>query len=238
MYRRKLTIATVCFNAVNEIEKTINSIIPFINNQIEYIVVDGKSEDGTLNLLRNYESKISLIISEKDEGIYDAMNKAVKNAAGDWIIFINCGDRLLSIPKEIMNDDYLSYDCILASVLTDNNRMIVPKVSIFMYIRNTIPHQGLFYNISRNKIDFDTQYKIFADHDLNLKLYKSGFKYYFVDKIVAYHALDGISTNKAKAAKESFFLRKNHGGWFLLIVSYLYFKVEGLIFRLKKLIYI
>lgn len=231
-----LTIATVCYNAEKDIEETVSSVIPFVNDEIEYVVVDGGSNDGTLGVLHKYEKSISRIISEPDDGIYDAMNKAIKWARGRWLIFINCGDRLLSIPKELLCIEFPRTDCLLASVLVNGNKIIRPRVSPFIYIRNTIPHQGLFYNLERNKIEFNTSYKIFSDHDLNLKLYKQGFNYVILDEVVAYHALDGISVDKKKAKKESYVLRYNHGGVFLLIISFLYFKYEGITKRIKNLL--
>lgn len=233
--RITLTIATVCYNAEKDIKDTVESVIPFVNDGVEYVIIDGGSNDGTLDILLNYKNSISNIVSERDEGIYDAMNKAIKLAKGRWIIFINCGDLLLSVPSELYDENHFNMDCILGSVMVDDNKLIKAKVSPFIYIRNTIPHQGLFYNIEKNNIKFDTRYKIFADHDLNLKLYKRGFDYFIIDEVVAYHSLNGISVDKKKATKESFALRREHGGVFLLIVAFFFFKYEGIVKRIKSI---
>lgn len=87
-----ITIVTVVYNDKNNIEKTINSVLNQSYNSKEYIVVDGKSTDGTLEIVKKYADQISVIVSEPDRGIYDAMNKAVDLAHNEWIIFMNSGD--------------------------------------------------------------------------------------------------------------------------------------------------
>jgi glycosyltransferase involved in cell wall biosynthesis len=87
-----LTIVTVVFNGKNLIDKTIESVITQDYPKIEYIIIDGSSTDGTSDIIRQYEERLSIFISEPDEGIYDAMNKAIKRASGEFIIFLNCGD--------------------------------------------------------------------------------------------------------------------------------------------------
>lgn len=87
-----ITIITVCFNAVNVIERTILSIINQTYPNVEFIIVDGGSKDSTIDVIRKYDNKISKWISEPDKGIYDAMNKGIKLATGEWINFMNAGD--------------------------------------------------------------------------------------------------------------------------------------------------
>lgn len=87
-----LSIITVTYNCEQSIERTIKSVISQTYKDIEYIIVDGKSVDNTLKIIDGFSHSISCVVSEPDRGIYDAMNKAVKLAHGEWIIFMNSGD--------------------------------------------------------------------------------------------------------------------------------------------------
>lgn len=87
-----ISVVTVCYNAVTEIERTIQSVIGQSYPNIEYIIIDGGSKDGTVDLIRKYADKLAYWISEPDKGIYDAMNKGIAVSTGDWICFLNAGD--------------------------------------------------------------------------------------------------------------------------------------------------
>ena len=88
----KVTVVTVCRNCARMLEKTIESVETLSYPDIEYVIVDGASDDDTLNVIKKHEGKIDQWVSEPDRGIYDAMNKAVTMAKGDWGIFMNAGD--------------------------------------------------------------------------------------------------------------------------------------------------
>ena len=92
MQNLRISVITVCLNASKTIEQTILSIINQTYDNIEYIIIDGVSTDGTLDIIKKYESKISLCQSEPDNGIYDAMNKGLKLATGDFLIFMGADD--------------------------------------------------------------------------------------------------------------------------------------------------
>ena len=85
----KISIVTISYNAITEIEKTILSVINQTYTNIEYIIIDGGSTDGTVNIIKQYVDKISIWKSEPDHGVYDAMNKGIKLASGEWILFMN-----------------------------------------------------------------------------------------------------------------------------------------------------
>ena len=91
-----VTIITVVFNGEQLIEETVLSVLNQSYNNVEYIVIDGGSDDGTLKILSKYNDKIDYWLSEPDNGIYDAMNKGIALASGEWINFMNCGDRFAS----------------------------------------------------------------------------------------------------------------------------------------------
>lgn len=87
-----LTVVTVVFNGRDEIAKTINSVLTQDYPNLEYIVIDGESTDGTSDIIKKYEDKLDVFVCERDEGVYDAMNKAIGRARGEFLIFMNCGD--------------------------------------------------------------------------------------------------------------------------------------------------
>src|ERR1700753_3582932 len=89
-----LSVITIVYNNVRDIERTLLSVLNQTYPNIEYIIVDGASADGTLDVIKRYENRITKIISEKDEGIYDAMNKGLTAATGDYVLFMNSGDEL------------------------------------------------------------------------------------------------------------------------------------------------
>ncbi|RXE60893.1 glycosyltransferase, partial [Muribaculaceae bacterium Isolate-001 (NCI)] len=107
---QKITVVTVCYNAVKEIEKTIQSVISQTYDNVEYIIVDGGSTDGTLDIIRKYSSRITRWVSEPDKGIFDAMNKSAHMATGEYINFMNAGD--LFFDEKVLSDIFAgrSYD--------------------------------------------------------------------------------------------------------------------------------
>ena len=92
----KISIVTVSYNAAAEIEPTLLSVAEQTHPDIEYLVVDGASGDGTLDIVNRYRDSVDVLVSEKDGGIYDAMNKALRLATGEAVIFMNAGDFYLS----------------------------------------------------------------------------------------------------------------------------------------------
>src|ERR1700761_112956 len=94
MFDPRLSIITIVYNNASDIERTILSVINQTYKNIEYIIIDGASTDGTLNIIGKYRDSISKLVSEPDKGIYDAMNKGLQQATGDYVLFMNSGDEI------------------------------------------------------------------------------------------------------------------------------------------------
>ena len=104
-----LSVITVVFNNSADIERTIKSVINQTYPHIEYIIIDGGSTDGTLNIIQKHLARVSKLVSEKDEGIYDAMNKGLKLASGDYVLFMNSGDEIYAadtVEKVFSTEEY------------------------------------------------------------------------------------------------------------------------------------
>ena len=95
--KNSISVITVCYNCKDDLELTINSVLSQTYNKIEFIVVDGGSKDGTKDVLEKYRDRIDVCISEPDNGIYDAMNKGIAYSSGEWLIFMNAGDRFCDV---------------------------------------------------------------------------------------------------------------------------------------------
>lgn len=94
MFQPKLTVITIVYNNVHDIERTVLSVLNQSYENIEYLLIDGASNDGTLEILKQYEGRIGRLVSERDKGIYDAMNKGLSLATGDYVLFMNSGDEI------------------------------------------------------------------------------------------------------------------------------------------------
>lgn len=206
----KISIITAAFNEKTHISEAIESVINQDYENIEYIIVEGNSTDGTLDVINKYSNKITTIISESDRGLYDALNKGILNATGDYIGFVHANDMLYDaniitkIVAEIKktNCDILYADGIFVS--KDNKDGIVRKwiggqfskgrikfgwlpLHPTMYIKRDVYLNHGLYNIS---------YKIAGDTDLLLRyLYKCNFKVVYLNECVIRMRMGGMSTS-------------------------------------------
>ena len=108
MNKLKISVITVCYNAVEIIEKTIQSVINQTYQDVEYIIIDGASNDGTMDVINKYIDGISIIVSEHDKGIFDAMNKGIDLCTGSFCLFMNCGDYFYS--KDSLKEAVVQFD--------------------------------------------------------------------------------------------------------------------------------
>lgn len=170
-----ISIITVVYNGEKYLEKTIKSVINQMYENIEYIIIDGGSTDGTLDIIKKYENKIDYWVSEQDSGIYDAMNKGIELAKGEWINFMNAGDRFFDINVLSEVSINLNADLVYgnhAIYLGDSNSCNIVDVKCYKDTRN-IPfcHQSLFAKTELlKKFHFDLKYKIASDYDQYMKI--------------------------------------------------------------------
>jgi glycosyltransferase involved in cell wall biosynthesis len=200
----KVSIITICFNEITGIEKTIQSVLNQIFKDFEYILIDGNSSDGTKEVIERYKSKIDLYISEKDSGIYSAMNKGLSYSKGEYILFLNGGDYLY-------NDKVLAdvFKCAITKPIvygycettTSKNTPILfkapPNLNKLHLIRTSIPHQATFVKRELfNKYGmFDETFKITGDYDLLLRLVvKHSIQSQYVPVLCTFFDRNGVSS--------------------------------------------
>ena len=205
----KVTVVTAVLNDAGHIEQTILSVISQTDIEIEYIIVDGGSKDGTLELIGKYKDKISLLISEPDRGVYDAMNKGIKYSTGDFVYFINSGDILLnpSILSKIKLEELKERNAIIYGnvVVAYGNIEALEKPRPFFNSKMKfkgigICHQSMFFpgKLIRNE-KYDLSYNIAADYDLAYRLCRKGTVFLYKDITIAkYDWGKGISSNPYK----------------------------------------
>jgi glycosyltransferase involved in cell wall biosynthesis len=228
-----ITVITVVFNGVKHLEETIQSVLSQRYDNIEYLIIDGGSTDGTVDIIKKYEDRIDCWVSEKDEGVYDAMNKGLNKATGDFVININIGDLLLDIPEsELSQAMQQNSDLVSFNVNLGNNKIFKPSVGFTSKLDNRLHHQGTFYS-NNIKDRYDVTYKVFADFDLNQRLIKKNCKIMLCDKVVSSHSEEGLSHNREFFGEVWRIIEKNHGIFFVLI-AHVYFRFKGLWNRLKN----
>ena len=198
MITKLVSIITVSFNAASTIEKTIESVIKNKSPQTEYIIIDGGSNDGTVDLLYQYDDLIDKWISEPDQGIYDAMNKGIVMASGKWILFLGADD-LLSVDISQIESTFEEGMNYYGNVrLRSSGNIYDGKFNRYKILQRNICHQAVIYyaDVFRGR-KFDISYKIAADYEMNLFLFGTQFSNIeYIDKIISDFDDSGISSNK------------------------------------------
>lgn len=194
-----VTVITVVYNGIAYIEETIQSVISQTYANIEYIIIDGGSTDDTVNIIKSYEKYLACWISEPDKGIYDAMNKGITLATGDYINFMNGGDRFISntILEEIFGDKHYEADLIYGEKEVRHGfmtRVKPTKPLSKLWLGMAFSHQALFTKTSVMKASpFNLLYRVAADHDFILKSYVEGKSFLYLGKVVASASTGGLS---------------------------------------------
>lgn len=223
----KISIITVVRNARRTIESTILSVLNQTFKDFEYILVDGASNDGTLELIEKHGHRISYWKSEADGGIYDAMNKGIEVATGEWLIFLGADDILydehvLSRISVFLQD---GFDFICGNVVYPSGKKFVPSLSYKTLMVNTLHHQGVFY--SRNlfgSFRYGCSYGPVADYELNFILYIKKARGVFVDIPIALCGENGASQTSSELLnyKYMYYIRR---GYVLPSSNIIYFAI-------------
>lgn len=208
-YYPKVTVVTVVKNAESVIEKTINSVLNQDYPNIEYVVIDGKSQDSTKSIIAKYSHQIQKYISEADDGIYDAMNKASKMASGEWIIYMNAGDIFyssdsLSKLTQAFNSDTDVIFAGVAEVFVDEFETRIfhkmPRTIENIWYQMPTSHQATIVRLSTQRhYQFNTAYKWCADHDMIARIYRDGKK--FLSENILLSTFDCRSTGSHRSLK-------------------------------------
>lgn len=224
-----LTVVTVCYNAKEDLNKTLESVLRQDYSDMEYLVVDGGSNDGSVELIRYYQKqftkagKVFRYVSEKDNGTYDAMNKGAMLAQGVWVNYMNAGDRFYA---DDTLSQFFSHDVNpLSGVVFGNTCQMfdfgkgIARYEDYMKDNPVMPfcHQSCFVKADLvRKYKFDMSYRIIADHDLFYRLHTDNVKYQYIDVVVAcYNGQYGLSaTHPLTLRKEGLRIHHINDKWY------------------------
>jgi glycosyltransferase involved in cell wall biosynthesis len=223
MFKPKLSVITVVYNNARDVERTLRSVLNQTYPNIEYIVIDGASTDGTLEIIRRYQDGLAKVVSEKDTGIYDAMNKGLALASGDYVLFMNSGDELYApdtVEKvfatapdaDIYYGETEMYNEAWQSI--GKRRHSVPEKFTWRSFRfgMTISHQAIYIRRSLTE-PYDRQYQLSADIDWILTATKKAKNTVNVPGYVAKYLVGGMSKKRHRESlKERFAIFTKHFG--------------------------
>ena len=240
-YLPKISVITVTYNAEKYLEKTIDSVIEQSYSNLEFIIVDGNSTDNTVNILSDYMNVIDVVIRELDRGLYDAMNKGISKASGDYLVFLNAGDvfhSLTTIEQLIRTIPFgVQPDVIYG------NTAIVNYAGEFLHMRRLQPpkeltwksfskgmlvcHQSFF--AKRELVEpYNLEYKFSSDFDWCIRILKKSSFIHNSNLILVDYLEEGLTTKNRKASLlERFRIMVKHYGLTRTLINHV-----GFIFRL------
>jgi glycosyltransferase involved in cell wall biosynthesis len=216
----QVSIITVVRNGEKTLEQTMLSVFHQTYSNIEYIIIDGASTDGTVDIIKKYDKRIMngdfpnvsfKWISEPDKGIYDAMNKGIDMATGEYIFFLGANDEIYKPNSiaEIISKSNEAY-IIISKILYSNSIIVTSKYSFKTILHNTIHHQSALYNKRLfDNFRYDIRFDLISDYELNLTIYLKKMKYCFVDIVLSQCSDNGVSRRYINQAfKETNIIRR------------------------------
>ncbi|MEO7211604.1 glycosyltransferase family 2 protein [Mucilaginibacter sp.] len=192
---KRLSIIVVTYNAAATLQACLDSVFAQTYPNIELVIIDGNSTDGTQEILQENTSRIAFWQSESDQGIYDAMNKALQHIIGDWVYFLGADDELLpefsAFADELADKNTIYY----ANVIHKGVKR-AGRVSPYYMAKVGIYHQSIIYPATVFKdARYDTRYRVFADWAFNMQCFGKGFTFEYKDHIIANYSHEGLSSH-------------------------------------------
>ncbi len=241
------SIITITYNAEKTIAKTIESIVNQTYSNIEYILIDGKSTDGTMQIVDKYSSKIAYRISEPDKGLYDAMNKGLAAATGDYVWFINSGDTIYS--SDTLEKIISKINATNLPDIIYGETAIVDDTGNFNYMRRLKAPEKLTWKsfrmgmlvchqafIAKRNIapDYDLQYRFSSDFDWCIRCLKRSNNIYNSHQIVVNYLEEGTTTSNHKLSlKERYRIMVKYYGRISVFLFHLWFAIRFYVAKVK-----
>lgn len=227
----KLSVITIVYNNAKDIERTMLSVLNQSYKNIEYIVIDGASTDGTLQIIKKYENRLAKLISEKDKGIYDAMNKGLAQATGDYVLFMNSGDEIYELDTvqkifatspnaDIYYGETEMYDENWNSL--GQRRHQAPETFTWRSFKYgmSISHQAIYMKRSLTE-PYDLRYKYSSDIDWIIKIAKKASSIVNTHLYVAKYLVGGMSKQKHRESlKERFKIFSHYYGFVANVINH------------------
>lgn len=220
MKEQLVTVITVCYNAESLIEETIQSVLNQDYKNLEYLIVDGASKDGTMSVVQKYADRLTYV-SEPDKGIYDAMNKGLQMAKGEWVNFMNAGDTF--VDEKVLSDVFRTEIPSEVRIIGGHVMRVYPDREEVQYAENPyitpieLPycHQATFFR--RGGWQYDISFRIAADYKAVYDCYRQyGAKTMLtVDRVIANYRMDGSTTfeNLKRAKGEYLKIQSDNRNW-------------------------
>ena len=239
----KFSVITVCYNAEATLEDTIQSVISQTYHHVEYIIVDGASKDRTMDIVNRYRDRISVVVSEPDKGLYDAMNKGIRLATGDYLCFLNAGDSFHeddTLQQMVHSIHSLQLPDVLygETELVDHEghflrmrRLQAPEHLTWKSFRQgmLVCHQAFFPR--RDLVmPYDLRYRFSADFDWCIKIMKKSKVLHNTHLTLIDYLAEGMTTHNHQASlKERFLIMARHYGWASTVAHHAWFALRLLL---------
>lgn len=240
----KFSVITVCYNAQTTIEDTIQSVIAQTYHHVEYIIVDGASKDRTLSIINRYRDRITTVVSEPDKGLYDAMNKGLRLATGDYVCFLNAGDsfheddtlqQMVHTLRELTElPDVLYGETALVDAeghFVRMRRLQAPEHLTWHSFRQgmLVCHQAFFAKRTLAE-PYDLRYRFSADFDWCIRIMKKSKVLHNTHLTLIDYLEEGMTTRNHKASlHERFRIMAKHYGWLSTVAHHAWFVVRAVV---------